>query len=89
MIAPKIRRSKSWLILLSSFEPISAPISPNGTNHTIILEFHLHLDFRYPKEEQHETRVAITMELAQLDSWVRQLKKYAEEFPVRYVFEML
>ena len=59
------------------------------TNHTIILEFHLHLDFRYPKEEQHETRVAITMELAQLDSWVRQLKKYAEEFPVRYVFEML
>lgn len=57
--------------------------------HTITLEFHFHLDFRCPEEEKHETRVAVVLTLAELDAWVRQLKQYAEDYPVRYVFEML
>jgi len=56
--------------------------------HAVTLEFHLHLDFRCPDEAQHETRVAVSMDLAQLDSWIRQLKEYAEQYPVRYVFEL-
>ena len=59
------------------------------TAHTLTLECHLHLDFRCPEEAQHETRVAGTMDFAELDCWIRQLKKYAEEYPVRYVFEIL
>lgn len=59
------------------------------TAHAITLEFHLHLDFRCPDEENHETRVAITMELPELDNWVHELKRYADQYPVRYVFEML
>ena len=57
--------------------------------HTITLEFHLHLDFRRPQERNHETRVAVTLTFAELDTWVRALKQDAERFPVRYVFDML
>lgn len=59
------------------------------TAHAVTLEFHFHLDFRCPEEEQHETRVAVVLTLAELDSWIRHLKQYAEAYPVRYVFEML
>ena len=59
------------------------------TSHTITLEFHLHLDFRCPNEDNQETRVALTVSFAELDSWVRQLKVYADSYPVRYVFNVL
>ncbi len=70
-------------------EPTLYVCLESRTPHTITLEFHFHLDFRCPDEEQHETRVAVTLTLAELDSWIRHLKQAAETYPVRYVFEML
>ena len=59
------------------------------TAHDITLEFHLHLEFRCPAEQQHETRVAVSMSYAEMDNWIRDLKQYAEKYPVRYVFDAL
>lgn len=70
-------------------EPTLYICMTDHTAHTITLEFHFHLDFRCPEEEKHETRVVVVLTLAELDAWVRQLKQYAEDYPVRYVFEML
>lgn len=54
----------------------------------LTLEFHFHLEFRCPREQGNETRVAVTMRLSELEEWVRYLKQRAEELPVRYVFDM-
>ena len=53
--------------------------------HELTLEFHLHLDFRRPQEDKNETRVAITMNYQELDSWIRHLKQFSEAYPVRYI----
>lgn len=95
----------NWIVLLIGCRLLSGNLAPNRyfdfeepslyvcvterTSHTITLEFHLHLDFRCPNEDNQETRVAVTVSFAELDSWVRQLKVYADRYPVRYVFNVL
>lgn len=58
------------------------------TEDILTLEFHLHLDFRCPDEENHETRVAVKVSGEQMKAWTDQLQKYTETYPIRYVVDM-
>jgi hypothetical protein len=99
ILASELNRFIDWLQALEDnraenrffdFEdPMLYICLQDRTAHIITLEFHLHLDFRCPQEQNHETRIAVTLEFAQLDAWIRELKQFAEAYPVRYVFEIL
>lgn len=98
MMANELDRFMDWLQAIRGNKENSTAFDFEDTTlyvelkerdgHQITLEFHMHLEFRNPADRtQKETRVAVTLMRAEFDQWIRELRKYAEEYPVRYVFE--
>ena len=98
VLSNELSSFNDWLLALQEnkaqnrffdFEDPSLYVCMTDKNEeALTLEFHLHLDFRCPDEENHETRVAVAISKEQLDNWTAQLQAYTESYPTRYVVEM-